>query len=312
MARSTTSSSRSDPNVTINFEPLGQGATWTKAQTSRIAGQTADVTATYGFAPQDIINFQPDNQFIDLSGLDVAQELRPDQRRALHDLEGQGLADDPVLRRPHRVDQRGHAGQVQPQAAHDVRRVEHDVRDAQVEQGDADLLRCQAVDGAQPLRQPGRDDGRAAEAPELLVRLAGHRARPTSPPPSGSSRSSGPRTSSTKYFDPAFSGIDYPTSGRPVRHRQVRDVARGLVLRRRHHGRQADLPEARRVQRRVLATTPTANAVQPVYGDIGWAGLRYSKNSDIVMEWIDFFGQKENFQSFMQVLAVLPDPGHAS
>jgi ABC-type glycerol-3-phosphate transport system substrate-binding protein len=47
-------------NVTINFEPLGQGPTWTNAQMARIAGQTADVTATYGFAPQDIINFQPD------------------------------------------------------------------------------------------------------------------------------------------------------------------------------------------------------------------------------------------------------------
>src|SRR3954447_25708581 len=58
------------PNVTITFEPLGQGATWTNAQMSRIAGQTADVTATYGFAPQDIINFQPDSQFIDLSGID--------------------------------------------------------------------------------------------------------------------------------------------------------------------------------------------------------------------------------------------------
>src|SRR4051794_14959164 len=58
------------PNVTITFEPLGQGATWTNAQMSRIAGQTADVTATYGFAPQDIINFQPDSQFIDISGID--------------------------------------------------------------------------------------------------------------------------------------------------------------------------------------------------------------------------------------------------
>src|SRR5204863_9890019 len=56
-------------NVTINFEPLGQGATWTNAQMARIAGQTTDVTATYGFAPQDIINFQPDTQFLDLSGL---------------------------------------------------------------------------------------------------------------------------------------------------------------------------------------------------------------------------------------------------
>ena len=56
-------------NVTINFETLGQGPTWTNAQMARIAGQTADVTATYGFAPQDIINFQPDTQFLDLSGL---------------------------------------------------------------------------------------------------------------------------------------------------------------------------------------------------------------------------------------------------
>lgn len=57
----------------------------------------------------------------------VHQELRPDQRQALHDLEGQGLADDAGIRRPRRVDERGHAGEVQPQGAHDVRRVEHDV-----------------------------------------------------------------------------------------------------------------------------------------------------------------------------------------
>src|SRR5205809_1061003 len=56
-------------NGTINFEPLGQGPTWTNAQKARIAAQTADVTATYGFAPQDIINFQPDTQFLDLTGL---------------------------------------------------------------------------------------------------------------------------------------------------------------------------------------------------------------------------------------------------
>src|SRR3954453_2374288 len=65
------------PNVTINFEPLGQGATWTNAQVSRIAGQTADVTATYGFSPVDIITFQPDSQFIDLSGLDSLKNFDP-------------------------------------------------------------------------------------------------------------------------------------------------------------------------------------------------------------------------------------------
>ena len=97
-----------------------------------------------------------------------------------------------------------------------------------------------------------------------------------------------------------------PDRRRPVRHRQVRDVARGLVLGRRHHGRQAGLPEARRVQRAVRPTTPTPTPSSPVYGDIGWAGLKYTKSPDMVMEWIDFFGQKENFQSFMQVLQYYP------
>src|SRR5262249_40318356 len=60
---------QTNPNVTINFEMLGQGATWTNAQQARIAAQTTDVSATYGFAPADIINFQPDQQFIDLTGL---------------------------------------------------------------------------------------------------------------------------------------------------------------------------------------------------------------------------------------------------
>ncbi|HZO31694.1 MAG TPA: hypothetical protein VFH48_37510, partial [Chloroflexota bacterium] len=49
-----------------------------------------------------------------------------------------------------------------------------------------------------------------------------------------------------------------------------------------------------------------ANAVQPVYGDLGWAGLRYSKNAGVVTDWINFFGQKENFVSFMQVLQYYP------
>ncbi len=55
-----------------------------------------------------------------------------------------------------------------------------------------------------------------------------------------------------------------------------------------------------------LSDDASANAVQPVYGDIGWAGLRYSKAADTVSDGIDFFGQKENFQSFMQVLQPAP------
>src|SRR5215831_18195371 len=65
------------PNVTVNFELLGQGATWTQAQTSRISSQTTDITANFGFAPADIINFQPDTQFIDLSGLPSIKNFDP-------------------------------------------------------------------------------------------------------------------------------------------------------------------------------------------------------------------------------------------
>jgi raffinose/stachyose/melibiose transport system substrate-binding protein len=109
----------------------------------------------------------------------------------------------------------------------------------------------------------------------------------------------------SKQFDPAFSGIDYPTGA-------------GLFA----TGKYAMWPEGSFSGGDIMAAKPTfqklgaftapwsddadANAVQPVYGDLGWAGLRYSKNADIVLEWIDFFGQKDNFQSFMQVLQYYP------
>ena len=38
-------------NVTTNFETRGQRPTWTNAQMARMAGQTADVSATCGSAP---------------------------------------------------------------------------------------------------------------------------------------------------------------------------------------------------------------------------------------------------------------------
>jgi raffinose/stachyose/melibiose transport system substrate-binding protein len=109
----------------------------------------------------------------------------------------------------------------------------------------------------------------------------------------------------SKYFDPAFSGIDYPTGA-------------GLFA----TGKYAMWPEGSFSGGDIMAAKPAfqklgafnapfsddadANAVQPVYGDIGWAGLRYTKNPDMVLEWIDFFGQKDNFQSFMQVLQYYP------
>ena len=108
-----------------------------------------------------------------------------------------------------------------------------------------------------------------------------------------------------KYFDPSFSGIDYPTGA-------------GLFA----SGKYGMWPEGSFSAGDIYAAKPTFqkldafiapwsdnaadNAVQPVYGDIGWAGLKYSKNVDVVKDWIDFFGQKDNYTSFMQVLQYYP------
>ena len=106
-------------------------------------------------------------------------------------------------------------------------------------------------------------------------------------------------------LDPAFSGIDYPTGA-------------GLFA----TGKYGMWPEGSFSGGDIMAAKPAfqklgaftgafgddaaQNAIQPVYGDLGWAGLRYTKNTDMVVEWIDFFGQKENFTSFMQVLQYYP------
>src|SRR5207249_2937098 len=179
----------------INFEPLGQGATWTNAQMARIAGQTTDVTATYGFAPQDIINFQPDTQFLDLSGLSSIKTF--DQTNVARFMTWKGKVWQMTL--------------------------------AYV--------------------------GHLVWANEDML---------------------------AKYFDPAFSGIDYPTGA-------------GLFA----TGKYAMWPEGSFSGGDIMAAKPTfqklgafnapwsddaaANAVQPVYGDIGWAGLKYTKNPDMVL-----------------------------
>jgi raffinose/stachyose/melibiose transport system substrate-binding protein len=109
----------------------------------------------------------------------------------------------------------------------------------------------------------------------------------------------------TKEFDPAFSGIDYPTSASQFA-----------------TGKYAMWPEGSFSGGDIMAAKPTfqklgafnaafaddanANAIQPVYGDLSWSGLRYTKNADAVQQWLDFFGQKENFQTFMQVLQYYP------
>jgi raffinose/stachyose/melibiose transport system substrate-binding protein len=291
-------------NVTINFEPLGQGATWTQAQTARISGQTADVTATYGFAPQDIINFQPDTQFLDLSALSSIKSF--DQTNVARFMTWKGKVWQMTL---------AYVGHVvwtneDMLAKYDLK---HPTTYAEL-QAMCDKLKQNKETPIFYAAKPQNALNRMASQIEVTVGRPKHpnfwsdllvtgKADFTTPEWIESFKRA--KEFSSKYFDPAFSGIDYPTGA-------------GLFA----TGKYAMWPEGSFSGGDIMAAKPAfqklgafnapwsddadANAVQPVYGDIGWAGLRYTKSPDMVLEWIDFFGQKENFQSFMQVLQYYP------
>ncbi|MDQ6670465.1 MAG: hypothetical protein M3069_06880 [Chloroflexota bacterium] len=292
------------PNVTINFEPLGQGPTWTNAQMARIAGQTADVTATYGFAPQDIINFQPDTQFLDLSALSSIKSF--DQTNVARFMTWKGKVWQMTL---------AYVGHV-VWANEDMLakyNLKHPATYAEL-QSTSETLKSNKEMPVFIAAKPGTALNRLASQIEMTVGRPKHpnfwpdllvqgKADFTTPEWVESFKRA--KEFSSKYFDPAFSGIDYPTGA-------------GLFA----TGKYAMWPEGSFSGGDIMAAKPTfqklgafnapwsddadANAVQPVYGDIGWAGLKYTKNPDMVLEWIDFFGQKENFQSFMQVLQYYP------
>jgi len=291
-------------NVTVNFEPLGQGPTWTNAQMARIAGQTTDVTATYGFAPQDIINFQPDTQFLDLSGLSSIKSF--EQTNVARFMTWKGKVWQMTL---------AYVGHI-VWANEDMLakyNLKHPTTYAELQSMSETLKSNKEIPvfyAAKPQTALNRltsqiemTVGRPKHPnfwPDLLVQ---GKADFTTPEWIESFKRA--KEFSSKYFDPAFSGIDYPTGA-------------GLFA----TGKYAMWPEGSFSGGDIVAAKPTfqklgafnapwsddadANAVQPVYGDIGWAGLKYSKNPDIVLDWIDFFGQKENFQSFMQVLQYYP------
>jgi raffinose/stachyose/melibiose transport system substrate-binding protein len=292
------------PNVTVNFEPLGQGATWTNAQMARIAGQTADVTATYGFAPQDIINFQPDTQFLDLSGLTSIKSF--DQTNVARFMTWKGKVWQMTLAYV------GHVVWTNEDMLTKYN-LKHPTTYAEL-QTMSDTLKSNKEMPVFYAAKPQTALNRIASQIELTVGRPKHpnfwsdvlvqgKADFTTPEWIESFKRA--KDFSTKYFDPAFSGIDYPTGA-------------GLFA----TGKYAMWPEGSFSGGDIMAAKPAfqklgafnapwsddadANAVQPVYGDIGWAGLKYSKNPDMVMEWIDFFGQKDNFQSFMQVLQYYP------
>jgi raffinose/stachyose/melibiose transport system substrate-binding protein len=290
-------------NVTVTFEPLGQGATWTNAQMARIAGQTTDVTATYGFAPQDIINFQPDTQFLDLSGLSSVKSF--DQTNVARFMTWKGKVWQLTLAYV------GHLVWTNEDMLAKYN-LKHPTTYAEL-QSMSETLKSNNEIPVFYAAKPQTALNRLASQIEVTVGRPKHpnfwsdllvqgKADFTTPEWIESFKRA--KEFSSRYFDPAFSGIDYPTGA-------------GLFA----TGKYAMWPEGSFSGGDIMAAKPTfklgafnapwsddadANAVQPVYGDIGWAGLKYTKNPDVVLDWIDFFGQKENFQSFMQVLQYYP------
>ena len=291
-------------NVTVNFEPLGQGATWTNAQMARIAGQTTDVTATYGFAPQDIINFQPDTQFIDLSGLPSLKAF--DQTNVARFMSWKGKVWQMTLAYVGHVVWTDEDMLAKYNLKHPTTYSEW--------QSMCDTLKSNKELPVFYAAKPQTALNRLASQIEVTVGRPKHpnfwadmlvqgKADFTTPEWIESYKRA--KDFVSKNFDPAFSGIDYPTGA-------------GLFA----TGKYAMWPEGSFSGGDIMAAKPAfqklgafnapwgddpdTNAVQPVYGDIGWAGLKYTKNPDMVTEWIDFFGQKENFKSFMQVLQYYP------
>jgi raffinose/stachyose/melibiose transport system substrate-binding protein len=291
-------------NVTINFEMLGQGAQWTEAQKARIASQTADVTAGYGFAPADIINFQPDTQFLDLTGLASIKNF--DQTNVARFMTWKGKVWQMTLAYVGHIvwtneDMLSKYNLKHPQTLADW----STMCDTLKSNGETPILY-----GAKPQTALTRwvsmvemDIVRPKQPNFWSDLLVQGKADFTTPEWVEAFRRG--KDFINKYFDPSFSGIDYPTTA-------------GLFA----TGKYAMWPEGSFSGGDIMANNPTfqkldaftpaladdpnVNAVQPVYGDIGWAGLNYTKNPQVVMNWIDFFGQKENFQTFMQVLQYYP------
>ena len=292
------------PNATINFEPLGQGATWTNAQMSRIAGQTADVTATYGFAPQDIINFQPDSQFMDLTGLSSLKNF--DQTNVKRFMTWKGKVWQMTL---------SYVGHLV--WTNEDMLAKYNLK-APTTYAEWNSM-CETLKSNKEMpvfyaAKPSTALTRFSSQIEMTVGRPKHpnfwsdmlvtgKADFTTPEWIESFKRA--QEFSKKQFDPSFSGIDYPTGA-------------GIFA----TGKYAMWPEGSFSGGDIMKANPTfkklgafnaafsddkeANAVQPVYGDLGWAGLKYSKSTDVVMDWINFFGEKENFTSFMQVLQYYP------
>jgi raffinose/stachyose/melibiose transport system substrate-binding protein len=291
------------PNVTVNFEALGQGANWTNAQKARISGQTADVTATYGFAPQDIINFQPDKQFLDLTGLDSVKNF--DKTSIARFMTWKGKVWQLTLSSV------GHLVWYNQDTF-----AKYNLKPPTTYAEFQQLCETLMQNKEQPVlygAKPSTALSRFASEMEMTVGRPKHpnfysdmlvQGKADFTTPEWIETFKRAKDFSKKYFDPNFGGIEYATTA-------------GLFA----AGKYAMWPEGSFAGGDIMAQKPAfklgafnaafsddkeANAVHPVYGDIGWAGLNYTKQADVVKDWIDFSGQKENYQTFMQVIQYYP------
>lgn len=292
------------PNVTINFEPLGQGATWTSAQKARIASQTADVSATYGFAPQDIINFEPDTQFLDLTGLSSLKNF--EKANIDRFMTWKGKVWQMTLSYVGHLVWTNEDMLAKHGLKHPTTYAEWNAM--------CETLKSKGETPVFYAAKPQTALNRYASIIEMTVGRPKHpnffadmlvtgKADFTTPEWIESFKRA--KEFAGKNFDPSYSGIDYPTGA-------------GLFA----TGKYAMWPEGSFSGGDIMTAKPTfqklgafnapmgddkdANAVHPVYGDLGWAGFRYSKAGDAVLNWINFFGEPENFTSFMQVLQYYP------
>ncbi len=295
------------PNVTDQLRAARPGRDVDAGQTSRIASQTTDITANYGFAPQDIINFQPDSQFLDLSGLPSLKNF--DQTNIERFMTWKGKVWQMTLAYVGHIvwTNQDMLDKYDLKAPTTYAEWTGDVRHAQVQGRNAHPVRGQAVDRAHPLHEHARDERRCdpstrTSGPTCWSGQGGlHHARVDR-------HVRRAKEFVNKEFDPAFSGIDYPTSAGMFATGKYAMWPEGSFS-------GGDIrPPSRRSRSwarsmRPSPTTPTANAVQPVYGDISWSGLRYSKNSDVVLRLDRLLRPEGELPELHAGAPVLPDAG---
>lgn len=294
-------------NVTVTFEMLGQGATWTNAQKTRIAAQKVDVSAMYGFAPSDIINFQPDKQFVDLS--DVASIKNFDQSNVNRFMSWKGKVWQMTL---------AYVGHIVWSDEDTLSKysLQHPTTYADFQKL-GDTLKSNNVVPVIVGAKEQTSLNRFASMVEMTVQRPKHpqfwadlltQGKADFTTPEWIEAYKRAKDFSKAYFDPNFSGISYPTTAGLFASGKYAMMPDGSFA-------GGDIEAAKPTFQKLGAFTgafaddPAANQVQPVYGDISWAGLNYSKNVDTIRNWIDFFGQKDNYQTFMQVLQYYPTQG---